>query len=321
MPRHHEQGRFAPSAGLGVVLLMAFAFACAAVFLTLRSRRLLLSPRSSALASEYQIAAHQNPSLARVAGAAQTHSRAGKSTSMAGAGHDLGDIVVIDAAPDAASASGAVIFLHGLGDSGHGWHPAFSAISPLCGGRARVILPTAAELPVSINGGMRQRAWFDLYEFPVADNRDVGSVKEDRDNILAGVARVQRIVDAQVARGIDPAHVIVGGFSQGGAIALAFALHSPTKIGGVLALSTWLPLLSEFKKHSAAIANKDTPVWMAHGTQDPVVQPSFGARSAAALKEQMGFSRVHYENIPNLGHSVDMHELQQVKTFIESVLE
>jgi len=170
----------------------------------------------------------------------------------------------------------AVIWLHGLGDTGHGWAdvgPQLASVVP----HARFIFPTAPTRPVTLNGGMAMTAWFDLTSLS-----DINS-EEDGAGIEASVAYVETLVEAEVAAGVDRSRIVVAGFSQGGAIALTAGLRAPSPFAGVVALSTWLPMT---KSYPAALGagGVATPVIMCHGTQDMVVRTEYGTRSAEALK-------------------------------------
>jgi phospholipase/carboxylesterase len=169
-----------------------------------------------------------------------------------------------------------VIWLHGLGDTGHGWAdvgPQLASVVP----HARFIFPTAPTRPVTLNGGMAMTAWFDLTSLS-----DINS-EEDGAGIEASVAYVETLVEAEVAAGVDRSRIVVAGFSQGGAIALTAGLRAPSPFAGVVALSTWLPMA---KSYPAALGagGVATPVIMCHGTQDMVVRTEYGTRSAEALK-------------------------------------
>ena len=193
----------------------------------------------------------------------------------------------------------AVIWLHGLGDTGHGWAdvgPQLASVVP----HARFIFPTAPTRPVTLNGGMAMTAWFDLTSLSDVSVPDLAALlrvltqarsvlplqinqEEDGAGIEASVAYVEKLVEAEVAAGVDRSRVVVAGFSQGGAIALTAGLRAPSPFAGVVALSTWLPLA---KSYPAALGagGVATPVIMCHGTQDMVVRTEYGTRSAEALK-------------------------------------
>ena len=192
----------------------------------------------------------------------------------------------------------AVIWLHGLGDTGDGWAdmgPQLAAVRERARLRrtlarsltqrparqtvphARFIFPTAPTQPVTLNGGMAMTAWFDLTSLS-----DINQ-EEDSAGILASCAYVNSLVDAEVASGVDRSRVVVAGFSQGGAVALTAGLRAATPFAGVIALSTWLPIAKSYPASLGAGATA-TPVLMCHGTADMVVRTEYGQRSVDALK-------------------------------------
>lgn len=153
----------------------------------------------------------------------------------------------------------AMIFLHGLGDTGNGWAPAF----PLQGvDHVQTILPTADEQPVSMNMGYRMPSWFDIRGLDE-------DAPDDEMGIMSSVQRVDRIVDEQLRNGIPEHRIVVGGFSQGGAVALTYGLRTERKLAGIIALSSWLPLVNKYPMQLSA-ASKDLEVFMGHGTADQV---------------------------------------------------
>src|SRR4051812_38598264 len=151
----------------------------------------------------------------------------------------------------------AILWLHGLGADGHDFEP----IVPELGLRkpVRFIFPHAPVRPVTINQGMRMRAWYDIYQF--------GGGREDEAGIRASQALVEKIISSEIEKGIKPQNIVVAGFSQGGAIALQTALRHPERFAGVLALSTYLPI-KETLPSEASPSNRDTPIFMAHGLYD-----------------------------------------------------
>lgn len=152
-----------------------------------------------------------------------------------------------------------MIFLHGLGDTGNGWAPAFPLPDVH---HVQTILPSADEQPVSMNMGYRMPSWFDIRGLDE-------DAPDDEMGILNSVQRVDRIVDEQVRNGIPDHRIIVAGFSQGGAVALTYGLHTERKLAGIVGLSTWLPLISKYPTQLSA-ASKDLEIFMGHGTADQV---------------------------------------------------
>lgn len=209
--------------------------------------------------------------------------------------------------PAAGRATAAIIFLHGLGDTGHGWAAAF----PLQGmDYVRTVLPTAEERPVTLNGGMRMPGWFDLTGLDE-------SAADDEPGILASMDRVNRIVDEQVASGIPEHRIVIAGFSQGGAIALTFGLRTEKRIAGVIALSAWLPLRRDYPQHLGG-RSRDIEFFMGHGTADTVLSFRFGQTSAGFIQ---GLERhVSFHQYPGLTHSASPAEIADVQEYLNRVV-
>jgi phospholipase/carboxylesterase len=173
----------------------------------------------------------------------------------------------------------SVIWLHGLGADGHDFEPIVPELS--LGFAARFVFPHAPVRPVTINGGMAMRAWYDILGL---DRR----APEDAVGIRTSAAAVTELIDSEIARGMPAERIVLAGFSQGGAIALQTALREPRKLGGVMALSTYLPLASTLAAERSA-ASAGLPIFMAHGTADDILPLALGESSRRAL-EALGFS-------------------------------
>ena len=173
----------------------------------------------------------------------------------------------------------------------------------------RYIFPNAPVRPVTLNGGMRMRAWYDLLGL----DRDA---PEDAEGIRASGASIARLVDREVERGISADNIVLAGFSQGGAIALYTALRYPSRLAGVLALSCYLPMAAEVEteRHSA---NASVPIFMAHGEFDDVVAVNF-ARGSRKRLHTMGYD-VDWREYP-MAHSVMPEEIGDIKKFLATVL-
>jgi phospholipase/carboxylesterase len=200
----------------------------------------------------------------------------------------------------------AVIWLHGLGADGHDFEP----IVPELGLRipVRFIFPHAPVRPVTINGGMAMRAWYDILGFSrTASEDDVG--------IRASAAAVTKLIDREVERGVPAARIVLAGFSQGGAIALHTALREPRALGGVLALSTYLPLAGTLAAERSA-ANARVPIFMAHGTVDNVLPLALGESARRAL-EALGYD-VAWQVYP-MPHSVCMEEISAIGAWLAAL--
>jgi len=167
-----------------------------------------------------------------------------------------------------ASARWSVIWLHGLGADGHDFEPLASELGLPGDHGVRFVFPHAPERPVTINGGMRMRAWYDITTADVAAG-------EDAEGILASVAALEALIAREADQGVPAARVIVGGFSQGGAIALHAGLRQRAPLAGIVALSAYLPLADRIDA-AALAANHDTPVFQGHGRHDPIVPIALG---------------------------------------------
>ena len=203
----------------------------------------------------------------------------------------------------------AVIWLHGLGADGND----FAGLVPeldLAGCRAiRFVFPHAPSIPITINGGYVMPGWYDLY------GMDLVSRQDDR-GIQKSEWAINALIENEVARGIPYERIVLAGFSQGCAMALHTALRLPHKIAGVVALSGYLPLADRFPSERHA-ANAHTPIFMAHGTQDPVVVIQRGEESRDALAK-LGHP-VQWHTYP-MPHSVHPREIADISTFLKQVL-
>jgi phospholipase/carboxylesterase len=197
----------------------------------------------------------------------------------------------------------AVIWLHGLGADGHDFEPIVPELGLRVG--VRFVFPHAPVRPVTINGGMRMRAWYDIYGWG-------GQMGEDSAGIRASAEGLARLIDREVERGLPAGRVVLAGFSQGGAIALHTALREPRALAGVIALSTYLPLADTLARERSA-ANAAIPILMAHGTDDSVVPLAFAERSRRVL-EALGYE-VDWRTYP-MAHSVCMEEVSAIGAWL-----
>ncbi|CAM9932854.1 unnamed protein product [Phaeothamnion confervicola] len=171
----------------------------------------------------------------------------------------------ITVAPKDNQYGGVVIWLHGLGDTAMGW---YSAMAQLSVKNTKFILPTATSRPIAINNGFRMPGWSDVYGLSL-DSR------EDAEGFDSSAVRVGAIIAAERANGVPANKIVVGGFSQGGALALHVALRYPETLGGCVACSGWLPLREAYPAALSPTATA-VPILMGHGTSDMVVQFSWG---------------------------------------------
>jgi len=204
--------------------------------------------------------------------------------------------------------SASIICLHGLGADGH--DSASMARTVAIGTGVRFVFPHAPIRPVTLNGGTRMRAWYDIHGLTF------DSV-EDEAGIRAAAKSLFELVDQEIQRGIPAKRIVLAGFSQGGAMALYTALHCPHTLGGVLALSTYLPL-HRFLASEGSPANKSTPIFMAHGDEDDIVIPALGEFSYHYLKE-LAYP-VQFNRYP-IGHSVSSQELIDIAQWLQERLQ
>jgi phospholipase/carboxylesterase len=200
----------------------------------------------------------------------------------------------------------AVLWLHGLGADGRDFEP----IVPELRLRfpARFVFPHAPVRPVTINGGMAMRAWYDIFGF------DRGA-QEDAAGIRASAAAVTALIDREIERGMPAERIVLAGFSQGGAIALHTALREPRPLAGVMALSTYLPLVATLAAERSA-ANTGLPIFMAHGTSDPVLPLSLAESSRRAL-EALRYS-IEWHSYP-MQHSVCSEEIGAIAAWLTAL--
>ncbi len=195
-------------------------------------------------------------------------------------------------------ADAAVIWLHGLGADGYDFEP----IVPQLGLEElaiRFILPHAPMRPVTINNGYVMRAWYDITAPDLSQGQDAQGTRESEQQI-------QALIQQQIDSGIPSERILLAGFSQGGAIVLHTGLRYPQPLGGIIALSTYLPLADTVadEKHTA---NSDIPIFMAHGNGDPII-PIIGAQRSR-------------DRLIELGHEVEWHEYTMPHSVCPSEIE
>jgi phospholipase/carboxylesterase len=195
----------------------------------------------------------------------------------------------------------SIVWLHGLGADGNDFAPIVPELVRKDWPGIRFVFPHAKVRPVTINGGVPMRAWYDILNLQIDQRADEAGVRDSINEVEALLARERD-------RGVPSARTILAGFSQGGAIALATALRREAGLAGVVALSTYLPLANVTMDESTA-AGRAAPVFMAHGAQDPVVPQSLGARSRDAL-QAMGV-RVQWQSYA-MPHSVCAEEIRDL---------
>lgn len=196
-----------------------------------------------------------------------------------------------------------VIWMHGLGANGHDFEPLVPELQlPLA---TRFVFPHAPIRPVTINGGLRMRAWFDITALEVG-------AEEDEAGLRASGAAVEALIASEIARGTPADRIVLAGFSQGGVVALHVALRYPERLAGVMGLSTFLMLADSLESERSA-ANADIPIFLAHGSHDPVVALTFGAWSRGRL-EALGY-RPDWHQYP-MPHSVCVEEIADIREWL-----
>ena len=203
-----------------------------------------------------------------------------------------------------AEPKGTVIWMHGLGADGWDFVPIVRELPLPQDLHLRFIFPHAPVRPVTINNGHEMRAWYDIKMNDISRVPDEAGIRESQASIEALIAREEK-------RGVSADRIVLAGFSQGGAIALQAGLRHGERLAGVVALSTYLPLEDSLDREAAA-ANKRTPIFMAHGTQDQVIPVQLAEASKRAL-EQRGYD-VAWQTWP-MPHSVCAEEVEELGGF------
>ena len=206
----------------------------------------------------------------------------------------------------------AVIWMHGLGADGNDFVPIVNEIDLSGAPGIRFIFPHAPTRPVTINNGYVMRAWYDISFGDLEGN----TRKADEKGVRESQAQIGQLIARENGRGIAASKIVLAGFSQGGAIALHTGLRYPETLAGVMALSTNLPLAESFARE-ASPANAKTPVFMAHGTQDPVVPYAMG-RGSRDLLQQAGYA-LEWQEYP-MQHSVCLEEVADIGRWLTGVL-
>ena len=200
----------------------------------------------------------------------------------------------------------AVIWLHGLGADGNDFVPVIRALSLAEETGVRFILPHAPVMPVTINQGMRMRAWYDIRSLDISDNPDLSGID-------ISVKTVNSMIETQVSLGISRNRIVLAGFSQGGAIALQAGLSKSSPVAGIIALSTYLPL-----PESIPPASENAPkILILHGRSDPVI-PIHHAQSAMDRLTQLKYPVQYYDF--QMAHEVCQEEVRRISMWLNTLL-
>lgn len=208
------------------------------------------------------------------------------------------------------SPDSCVIWLHGLGADGHDFEPLVPELKLDMGMNTRFIFPHAPMIPVTINQGFVMRAWFDIRVASI-------DAEQDEKGIRDSAERVNQMIAEQVKAGIKTERIVLAGFSQGGAIVLQVALRYPEPLAGIIALSTYLPLAGTLAREKSK-ANSAIPIFLAHGSVDPVIAVDLGRQSRALLEKQGYKPEWHEYN--GMQHSVSEKEIYDIAEWLEQIL-
>ena len=219
---------------------------------------------------------------------------------------DLLETLEVETAP---SPRAAAIWMHGLGADGYD----FVDIPPVLrlpeSVAVRFVFPHAPMQPVTINGGMVMRSWYDI-------RPDAGVRREDEPGLRQSQRRVEALIAREKARGVAASRIVLAGFSQGGAMALQTGLRHPERLAGIMALSCYLPL-ADLVAAEASAANRDVPIFLAHGTHDPLI-PLARAQRSYEILTGLGY-RVEWHDYP-MPHSVCDAEIQEIGAWLARIL-
>ena len=212
-----------------------------------------------------------------------------------------------------AAPTASVIWMHGLGADGYDFVSVVKEMDvntlPGLAGGIRFIFPHAPMRPVTINGGMVMRAWYDI--------KMVDLVRQEDDaGLRASQAECEKLIAREVARGIPAQRIVIAGFSQGGAIALQTGLRHPARLAGLMVLSSYLPLAASAATEATAMS-KQVPIFMAHGRNDPMISLDRATQSRKHL-ELLGYA-VEWRDYP-MEHSLCIEELADIRAWLGRVL-
>lgn len=203
----------------------------------------------------------------------------------------------------------SIIWLHGLGADGNDFAPVVPELEKLGVRQCRFVFPNAPLQAVTINGGMTMRSWYDI------SSLDFESRKQDAEGIQSSSALVESLIQREIERGIPAERIVLAGFSQGGAVVLHTAIRLNLEIAGIIALSTYLPLADTVAAEKVA-TNQHTPIFLAHGTQDDVIDLRYAEASRDELIRQ-GYS-VHWRSY-EMPHTLSLEEIKDLAEWLRSI--
>ena len=206
-----------------------------------------------------------------------------------------------------------VIWLHGLGADGNDFAPVVPQLGLDTESSVRFIFPHAPMRPITVNGGMVMRGWYDITDLPVSERLNSS---EDLEGLIESQHMVEELIKQENRRGVVTKNIVLAGFSQGGAVALYSGLRLPLSLSGIIALSTYLPDASTLVSERC-LENANTPIFYGHGSADPLI-PLSSALSSRDLLKQLGY---HIEwHTYQMPHSVHPLEIQHIGKFLNRLL-
>ena len=217
------------------------------------------------------------------------------------------ECVIVEHNPHKKTINRSVIWLHGLGASGHDFEPVVPQLGLSDDMAVRFLFPHAPQRPVTINGGMVMPAWYDILEMSLERKVDIAQIEESSQQI-------RDLISREIERGVSLEHIVIAGFSQGGAVAYHVALNYPERLAGLMTLSTYLATNDNIRYSEA---NKDMPILIEHGTHDPVVPVVLGKQAQQLLSEK-GYN-VAYHTYP-MAHQVCMPQIQNIGKWLNNIL-
>lgn len=219
---------------------------------------------------------------------------------------DGGELLEYIEVNTAGSPEYSVIWMHGLGADGHDFEPIVPYLGLPPGAAVRFIFPHALMRPITINGGAVMRAWYDIIEISINRGQDEAGIKHS-------AGKIRALIDHEIERGTPASKIVLAGFSQGGAMALHVGLRYPQKLAGIMALSAYL-MFPERLQSELAEANSATPVFLGHGTQDPMVPFALGQAAKSVL--EAGQWPVEWHSYP-ITHSVSQEEIADIGRWLQ----
>jgi phospholipase/carboxylesterase len=200
----------------------------------------------------------------------------------------------------------SVIWMHGLGADGHDFEPIVPFLGLPSELAVRFVFPHAHMRPITVNGGAVMRAWYDIIEISTSKGQDEAGISHS-------AAKIHALIEHEIARGIPASNIVLAGFSQGGAMALHVGLRYEKKLAGIMSLSAYL-MFPERLQQEHSVANSETAIFIAHGTQDPMVPFALGQAAHSDLQNGQWPLEWHSYPIP---HSVSQPEIADIGRWLK----